>query len=185
MIVRAALAAFCCLASTAAPAVAAPLEGVKTIKLVDGAGAETPVATIAFEPAAGGATYTVAWDDAPFADHFLSMRPFKCVEGTEKYWCRVPYPYENRRVVSADDLTDLEYDLLFIWKGATEYGINMWNGVYYRLEIEGDRIVGRIHEMDMDVLSAPPDDGDLRPVRDADLEEGEPDGHWLPVVVVE
>ena len=112
------------------------------------------------------------------------MRPFKCLEGSTKYWCRVPYPYENRRLVTADDLTDLEYDLLFIWKGATEYGINMWNGVYYQLRTDGSVIIGALNEMDMDKLSAPPDDGNLRPIREVDLEPGEPESHWLPKLLI-
>lgn len=165
--------------------VAAPLEGDKTIYLVDGAGAKIEIGTIAFAPKEGGSTYKIAWQDERFAEHFLSMRPFRCLEGEAKYWCRVPYPYPIKRTISADDLTDLEYDTMFIWKGASEYGINMWNGVYYKLEIEGDRLVGRLHEMDMDKLSAPPEDGNLRPVREQDLEPGEPESHWLAVLVIE
>lgn len=131
-----------------------------------------------------GGDYSVAMREAAFADHFLSMRPFKCLEGPVKNWCHVPYPYEIARNIS-DDLTDLEYDFLFLWKGATEYGIDMWNGVYYRLNNEDGRFVGRLHEMDMNILSVPPNAGDFRPVREADLEEGDPDSHWLPVLVIE
>lgn len=61
----------------------------------------------------------------------------------------------------------------------------MWNGVYYRLEIANGRIEGALHEMDMDVLSAPPDKGNLRPVGKFDVEESDPDSHWLPYVVIE
>ncbi len=125
--------------------------------------------------------YSVTMNDAAFSDHFLSMRPFKCVEGPEKTWCHVPYPYDINRTAESD-LTDLEYDFLFVWKGKTEYGIDMWNGVYYLLEPEGDAFVGRLHEMNMDILAAPPDDGNLRPVRDVDLEESDPESHWLPVL---
>lgn len=166
-------------------AMAAPLEGTRTLFLVEPGGARHDVASIRFTPADTGSTYEIAWREDRFSEHFLSMRPFKCLEGPRKYWCRIAYPYPNRRTVSKDDLVDLEYDTLFIWKGATEYGINMWNGVYYRLRIEGDRIVGRIHEMDMDRLSAPPAEGNLRPVREMDLEPGEPDSHWLPTLVIE
>ena len=172
-------------AVTAGSVAAGPLDGEKTISLLAADGTATPVADIAFTPDGDGATYEIAMRDGPFTDHFLSMRPFRCLEGAEKHWCHVPYPYEIERRVTAEDLADLEYDLLFIWKGATEYGINMWNGVYYRLAVEDERIVGRLHEMDMDILSAPPDEGDLRPVRDVDLEESDPESHWLPVVVVE
>ena len=148
------------------------------LEQVDGTRVE--IAEIRFD----GPTYEIVMADGVFSDHFLSMRPFKCLTNDQKHWCHLPYPYEIKRDISAD-LTDLEYDFLFVWKGASEYGINMWNGVYYRLEAEGDRLVGRLHEMDMDQLSAPPEDGNLRPVREQDLEESDPDSHWLPVVVVE
>jgi len=133
---------------------------------------------------AGDGTYTT--DLAPvFTEHFLSMRPFKCLEGPQKHWCHVPYPYEIRRDLS-DDLTDLEYDFLFLWKGATEYGINMWNGVYYQIEAQADgSMVGVLYDMDMDDLSVPPPAGELRPIREADLFEGDADSHWLPRLVIE
>ena len=164
---------------------APPLEGARTVFLTDAAGARVAVADLTFSPDGDGATYEIAMRDGPFTDHFLSMRPFKCLEGSAKHWCHVPYPYEIRRRVTPDDLTDLEYDLLFIWKGATEYGINMWNGVYYQLELAEGRITGSISEMDMDKLAVPPDAGVLRPIREVDVEEGDPDSHWLPFVVIE
>ena len=136
-------------------------------------------------PRDGATSYKIDWADDVFADHFLSMRPFKCLESAAKHWCRVPYPYEIRRSVSADDLTDLEYDLLFVWKGANEYGINLWNGVYYKLSIDGDRVAGDLHEMDMDMLGVPPDAGELRPIKAKHLEEGDPESHWLPRIVIE
>lgn len=129
--------------------------------------------------------YSIHMNADPFRDHFLSMRPFRCIEGPKRHWCHVPYPYQINRNISAD-LTDLEYDFLFIWKGATEYGINMWNGVYYKLEPDADgRLIGTLHEMDMDLLSAPPDAGVLRPLKPTDLHESDPDNHWLPRLIVE
>jgi len=160
-----------------------PLEGTKSVKLVPSDGDPIEIASVTFSGAGGG--YQITMNDVVFTDHFLSMRPFKCLESPEKHWCHVPYPYEIKRSVYADDLTDLEYDLLFVWKGATEYGINLWNGVYYRLSVDGDRLVGRMYEMDMDKLGVPPDDGNLRPIRKVDLEEGDPDSHWLPRVLIE
>lgn len=152
----------------------------RTVYLEDSAGTRVAIADLELEDA----RYALTLREAPFSDHFLSMRPFKCLTGPEKHWCYVPYPYENARNLT-QDLTDLEYDLLFIWKGAGDYGINMWNGVYYVLEPEGDRIVGAMHEMDMDILSAPPEAGNLRPIRPVDLEPAEPSSHWLPRLVVE
>ncbi len=164
---------------------AEPLDGSKTIRFVEHNGASHPLATIEFSGTGATRSYKIVWHEKRFADHFLSMRPFKCFEGKTKYWCRVPYPYEIRRKVSSSDLTDLEYDTLFIWKGAKEYGINMWNGVYYRLAIEDGRLVGRLHEFDMDKLSAPPTAGNLRPIDQSELEPGEPDSHWLPKIVID
>ncbi|MDJ0994050.1 MAG: hypothetical protein QNI90_10775 [Dinoroseobacter sp.] len=170
----------------AGPAVAAgPLEGEKSIRLLEPDGTAHTVGQVLFTPEGETVSYTVTWDEAQFGDHFLSMRPFKCLEGREKYWCQVPYPYDINRQVSADDLTDLEYELMFLWKGATEYGINMWNGVYYRLGVEGDRLVGHLHEIDMEPLGVPPAAGEMRPIRAADLHEADPDSHWLPVLVIE
>lgn len=152
-----------------------------TVYLEDAAGARIQIATLDVD--AQGA-YTLEMTAAPFEDHFLSMRPFRCLEGTAKHWCHVPYPYEIKRNIS-DDLTDLEYDFLFVWKGSTEYGINMWNGVYYKLAMEGETLRGQLHEMDMDSLSAPPDAGNLRPVRAQDLHASDPESHWLPHMVIE
>lgn len=160
-------------------------QGEKQIKLQQEDGTSIAVGTITFSNKEGRTTYEIDWNDTRFGEHFLSMRPFKCLEGETKHWCRVPYPYEIRRNISATDLTDLEYDLLFIWKGASEYGINMWNGVYYQLEEDGERLAGTLYEMDMDKLGVPPEAGNLRPIREVDLEEGYPESHWLPKIVIE
>lgn len=129
-------------------------------------------------------SYQVSMAEEPFADHFLSMRPFRCLEGPGKHWCHVPYPYEIKRNVS-EELTDLEYDFLFVWKGATEYGINMWNGVYYKLSDQNGQWAGTLHEMDMDRLSAPPPAGELRPLTQSDLHPSDPESHWLPRLVIQ
>lgn len=153
----------------------------RRVFLEDMQGTRIEVATVSLAPEG---PYEVTMAEAPFTDHFLSMRPFKCLEGPEKHWCHVPYPYEILRDVSAD-LTDLEYDFLFVWKGATEYGINMWNGVYYQIEEAEGQLVGTLHEMDMDALSAPPDAGELRPLKAKDLHPSDPESHWLPRLVIE
>jgi len=156
-------------------------EDIRMVFLEDAGGNRIEIGTLQVAP---DGAYDLTLADAPFEDHFLSMRPFRCLEGPSKHWCHVPYPYENARDIGSE-LTDLEYDLLFIWKGAGEYGINMWNGVYYSLEDQGGTLVGALHEMDMDVLSAPPDAGNLRPIAPKHLEPGDPDGHWLPRLVIE
>ena len=96
----------------------------RRIFLEDGAGARIEIGALALGDDGG---YRVDLKAAAFSDHFLSMRPFKCLDGPEKTWCHVPYPYDIRRDISAD-LIDLEYDLLFLWKRNNDYGIDMWNG---------------------------------------------------------
>ncbi|WP_342078188.1 hypothetical protein [Yoonia sp. SS1-5] len=153
----------------------------RDVFLQDADGARIKVATLTL---AENDSYTITMNDAAFSDHFLSMRPFKCLEGPAKHWCHVPYPYDINRSLS-DDLIDLEYDLLFVWKGATEYGINMWNGVYYQLNTVDGKLLGTLHEIDMEGLAVPPGAGVMRPVRAQDLHPSDPDGHWLPYLIVE
>ena len=81
------------------------LDGGKTVYLVDKKGDRIAVASVEFTASDAGASYEIAMKESPFEDHFLSMRPFKCLEGAQKHWCHVPYPYEIRRTVTTDDLT--------------------------------------------------------------------------------
>lgn len=145
------------------------------VYLEDGAGTEIRVATLSTE----GGGYSLAMEAAPFTDHFLSMRPFKCIEGPAVHWCHLPYPYANARDLSAGT-TDLEYDLLFVWKPAGEYGIDLWRGVYYRIEPEGTGYRGALWETDLDRLGIPPGPGEMRPIKAKDLSEADPESFWLP-----
>ncbi len=169
------LAALACLSASGA------LAETRLVFLEDAQGTRIQIA--ALEVGVDGG-YELSLKEGPFADHFLSMRPFKCLEGPKKHWCHVPYPYEIKRNI-AQDLTDLSYDFLFVWKDANDYGINMWNGVFYQFEQTGETLTGTLYEMDMDTLSAPPPPGELRPVKASDLHESDPDSHWLPRVVIE
>lgn len=152
-----------------------------SVFLEDIQGKRIEIASLSINPEGA---YKIDMEEASFTDHFLSMRPFKCLEGPQKNWCHVPYPYEITRSVS-NDLIDLEYDFLFVWKESSDYGINMWNGVYYKIERTDGRFSGVLHEMDMDALSAPPPKGELRPLQAKDLHESDPESHWLPRLVIE
>jgi hypothetical protein len=132
----------------------------------------------------GGTSYKIQWEDGLFEDHFLSMRPFKCLPGGKKLWCHTPYPYEIRRHLSNDDFTDLEYDLIFVWKPEGEYGINLWNGVYYQLETTDFGWQGTMYEYDLGILGIPPDTGELRPILEKDLHEASTEDHLLPFIEI-
>jgi len=111
-----------------------------------------------------------------FNDHFLSMRPFKCLDGAAEWYCHQPYLYELNNVVTEDDVSDLEYQLLFIRKSAKEFGIDAWNGLYFKLARGEDGIWrGTLLEGDLNVLQSPPPEGvkpiDLFEFIDADIDQ--------------
>ena len=98
--------------------------------------------------------------------------------------CHLPYPYENRRVFSAEDMADLEYELLFLHKRPTEWGIDAWNGLYYQMELQGDHIEGTLNEIDLNVLASPPEPGNERPLRDVELHPAEGGKHAFPRLTI-
>jgi hypothetical protein len=143
------------------------------------------IGTVDFQGSGESRKITVMLKDGLFKDHFLSMRPFKCLEGP-KFYCHLPYPYDWRGEVSETDLTDLEYALLFVQKEPTAYGINLWHGIYYRMALGADgRISGTLHEVDMDALASPPAAGDLRPLTLDMLNAADPASQWLPEILIE
>ncbi|GAB3677072.1 hypothetical protein [Salinisphaera aquimarina] len=127
-------------------------------------------------------SYRLRYRDAPFAPHFLSMRPFQCLPAPPRLQCHLPYPYENGRRITDVDLGDLEYDLLFLVKQADEFGVDFWNGRYYRLAWEDDAIVGVAMATDMNILASSPPEGETRPIRNNDLTAIEPSDTPYPTL---
>lgn len=133
----------------------------------------------------GGYSYTLDMDDSKFSNHFLSMRPFKCFQGPKQMLCYLPYPYDKTRKLSQSDLTDLEYDLLFIHRKSTDYGIDPWNGIYYKLTLLKDvQLAGVLKEVDLDILATPPEKGVTRPITHQDLNEADQDSHSYPRLLI-
>lgn len=139
------------------------------VYLDNGPGGQIRIADLITRGSEPNIDYEMTLNAEVFGDYFLSMRPFRCLSYEGRMFCYLPYPYENRHSISATSLTDLEYDLLFIARTPTEYGIDPWNGRYFRLRWEGENIVGEIHETDLNVLAAPPEDGSLRPLANAEI----------------
>lgn len=97
------------------------------------------------------------------------MRPFRCIEGAAEWFCYLEYPYDLKSVVTTKDLSDLEYQLLFIRKTPSDFGIDAWNGLYYKLVIEEDgSITGELLKGDLNSLQSPPSEKYAKPV---DLDE--------------
>lgn len=163
-------------------------EGIlkRTVTLQSSDGYSIDIASIEFTKQKGdGYSYTISIDDSKFSDHFLSMRPFKCFQGPKQMLCYLPYPYEKTKKISANDLGDLEYDLLFIHRKSTDYGIDPWNGVYYKLTLgKNANLTGILKEVDLDILAAPPEQGVTRPITDTDLNDAETSGHSYPKLAI-
>ncbi len=149
---------------------------------LEGAGGES-VRIATLEVAQDGAAYAFSLErhHDEFTDQFLSMRPFRCLEG-EPMVCHLGYPYAKGSVFTADDTADLEYEFLFIVRDPDEYGIDPYNGRYYRIGIEDGRLVGRIFAVDLNILAAPPEFGQMRPIGPEHLDELEPENERFPVL---
>ncbi len=136
-----------------------------SVYLVDQSGNETPIGTVLFDSNDGkhfGIKVEIEGD--AFTDQFLSMRPFDCITDETEWYCYLDYPYELANTVTADDLLDLEYQLLFILKSPKEFGIDAWNGLYFKLSLAQPQvIVGNALQGDLNVLQSPPEPG-TRPI---------------------
>ncbi|MCP4430499.1 MAG: hypothetical protein GY806_05930 [Gammaproteobacteria bacterium] len=142
-----------------------------------------PVALLQLTPNEAGWDYQLKMNEVGFGDYFLSMRPFKCTTDKVNMLCHLAYPYQINRKISKADLVDLEYDLLFIRRKPTDYGINPWNGLYYKLRWRDGLIEGKAHEVDLDLLAVPPEDNQIRPIQSHDLHEIDGKQLWLPKLV--
>ena len=79
--------------------------------------------------------FSFSLEEANFSDQFLSMRPFKCIDG-EPMYCHLAYPYSKPETFTAADFVNLEYEFLFIVRSPKEYGIDPYNGRYYKFRVE-------------------------------------------------
>lgn len=127
-----------------------------------------------------GHTFKINFDTTKFSEHFLSMRPFKCIDGPQTF-CHLIYPYKTKNLITPSDTMDLEYALLFVHKNQKEYGINFWNGVYYRISQNDDgSFSGIVWETDMNELASPPENEYDRPIGKDDLAEAAEGKHRFP-----
>ena len=128
--------------------------------------------------------YDLMLNDSKFSDQFLSMRPFKCIDG-DVMVCRLEYPYDKGTQISSNDMGDLEYEFLFIVRSPTEYGIDPYNGRYFVFNEQNGRLVGEVNAVDLNILAAPPQAGVKRPITEADLDYIEADNERFARVAIE
>jgi hypothetical protein len=162
------------------------LQGSKTITAHTRDKQHTRIGVVHFEPQPDGTvTFKVSMDHAVFTDYFLSMKEFKCLSSPIEVTCHVPYPYQQPGKVTPQDLTWLEHNLLFLFKMPSEFGAKLWNGLYYRLKLTDTGLVGTPMAIDLNHISAPPDDLSV-PSFGPDLRDAIPAGaRWLESITIE
>lgn len=176
------IAAFClscAILTLSPPASAWDLAGKKEIALHTRDGQAIPIGTVTFRPEGERIAFALDIDHARFKDYFLSMKEFKCLEGSGEIQCHLPYPYPNPGSVTAADFSWLEHALLFLYKRPTDFGARLWNGLYYRLAMTDEGLVGTPEAVDLNLISAPPADPTTPPFGPAQRSEIEPGSRWV------
>lgn len=167
------------------PAFAWELAGTKTIALHSRENQRIPLGTVSFLSTEGKTTFKLNLEAERFKDFFLSMKEFKCLEGSTEIQCHVPYPYPNPSTVSADNLVWLEHSLLFFFKAPRDFGARLWNGLYYRMKITEQGIVGTPQAIDLVQMGAPPDDPSIPPFSTDGRSDIVPESRWFYRLTIE
>lgn len=163
-----------------------PLEGRRAVVALTREQQRIPIGSVQFDPRPDGTVrFTLHIDHAPFRDHFLSMKEFKCLEGPGELACHVPYPYPSPRTVTAGDLSWLEHELLFLYKLPSEFGAKLWNGLYFKLERSERGLRGRPQAIDLNRISAPPDKPGMPPYRPVLRDDIAPGARWIEALTIE
>ena len=68
-------------------------------------------------------------------------------------------------------------------KSPSEYGINMWNGIFYKLNVDGQEVHGIVTEVDMNILASPPDNLD-EPFAEDEIFEADLSNYVYPRVLI-
>lgn len=166
---------------------AATLTGERKIILSNAAGERHQIGVVRFTDAGNGRSGFEIAMDSNMQDYFLAMRPFLCLTGPVQRLCWFPVKNEAQ-VISDSDLLPLEYALMFMRTRTHDLHVNPFNGLYYKLQRDGDRLVGRLYEVDMAPFIAPdilPVEERQRPLKPADFSEADPGSNWLPVLTIE
>lgn len=170
-----------------ASALAGDWDGTRNIVLSNGAGERHTIGQVIFSDGGDGKTAFRIEMSASMQDYFLAMRPFLCLTGPVQRLCWFPV-HNEAALISKDDLLPLEYALMFMRTKSTDLHVNPFNGLYYRLRVEGQKITGTLFEVDMAPFIAPdilPVEQRQRPLQTRDFYEADPGSNWLPLLSIE
>jgi hypothetical protein len=162
------------------------LKGTKTITAHTRDQQHIRIGRVRFDPLADGSVaFVITMDSARFGDHFLSMKEFKCLDGRGELVCHVPYPYRQPGAITATNFAWLEHGLLFLYKLPADFGAKLWNGLYFRFERGAQGLVGLPQAIDLNRISAPPDQPGLPPFRAALRDDIAPGSRWIESLSIE
>lgn len=176
----------CLLVTVPAFAMAWDMQGTKTITANTRDNQHITLGTVRFEPQSNGTvSFLITMDRTSFSDHFLSMKEFKCIDGPLELVCYVPYPYPQPGTVTTKDMAWLEHSLLFMYKLPNEFSAQLWNGLYFRLERTEHGLIGRPQAVDLNLISAPPDNPEVPPFGTALRDDIAPGMRWIESLTIE
>jgi hypothetical protein len=162
------------------------LEGTRSVVLHATDGTRLVLGQVTFIARAEGPVgFSLKLDSKRFSDHFLSMREFKCLPGGTEILCHVPYPYPTPGTVAPGQWGWLEHSLLFFFKKPSEFGAKLWNGVYFQLQAQGDRLVGHPQAVDLNLIATPPARADQPPFRPTLREDMPAAARWFQRLTIE
>jgi hypothetical protein len=162
------------------------LQGTKTIVAHTRDQQRLPIGSVSFVPRSDGrVAFAVTMDHTQFTDYFLSMKEFKCLSSPLEVSCHVPYPYPQPGTVTRQDLAWLEHSLLFLYKLPTEFGAKLWNGVYFQFSLTGQGLLGKPMAVDLNRISAPPDDSTTPPFGPNERDAIPAATRWLESITIE
>ncbi len=166
---------------------AAALTGTRQIVLSNAAGERQVIGTVHFSDAGDGkSAFRVEMADV-MQDYFLAMRPFRCLTGPWQRLCWFPVKNEES-LISDTDLLPLEYALMFMRSKPKDLHMNPFNGLYYKLRRENNKLVGALYEIDMEPFIVPdsrPPGERQRPLKEKDFNDADPVTNWLPALSIE
>lgn len=156
--------------------------GIKTATLISNNGEKIIIGSVSFTPTADGTRAVFNADRKVFEERFLAMRPFICLDGDRHSYCH--FPYRSPQIITDKDLTDLEYQFMFLRKPRPSVSLDPTSGLYYELKKTSRGFEGMLREVDMTPIIVP--EGDMtRPIKREALFASDPAGHWLPRLVIE
>ena len=151
----------------------------------DGSTQHLGVVSFSSMPQSADISFKVKLDTAVLQDFFLSMREFKCLPAATEVTCVVPYPYPQPGKVTSADLSWLEHNLRFLFKQPADFGAKLWNGVMFKFAASGGALVGRPQAVDLNQMSAPPDNPNQPPFGPMEREPYAPGARWLSELRIE